>query len=66
MPHPERAVDPLLGPTDGMGLFRSVAAHLARVWSGSASRAMTGGWKRGNNGPEFAFADSHGGIAAKW
>ena len=31
MPHPERAVDPLLGPTDGIGLFRSVAAHLARV-----------------------------------
>jgi phosphoribosylformylglycinamidine synthase I len=31
MPHPERAVDPLLGPTDGMGLFRSLAAHLARV-----------------------------------
>jgi phosphoribosylformylglycinamidine synthase I len=31
MPHPERAVDPLLGPTDGLGLFRSVAAHLARV-----------------------------------
>ena len=31
MSHPERAVDPLLGPTDGIGLFRSVAAHLARV-----------------------------------
>ena len=31
MPHPERAVDPLLGSTDGMGLFRSLAAHLARV-----------------------------------
>jgi len=31
MPHPERAVDPLLGSTDGLGLFRSVAAHLARV-----------------------------------
>jgi phosphoribosylformylglycinamidine synthase len=31
MPHPERAVDPLLGPTDGLGLFRSVAAHLARA-----------------------------------
>jgi phosphoribosylformylglycinamidine synthase I len=29
MPHPERSVDPLLGPTDGLGLFRSVAAHLA-------------------------------------
>ena len=31
MPHPERAVDPLLGPTDGIGLFRSLADHLARV-----------------------------------
>jgi phosphoribosylformylglycinamidine synthase I len=31
MPHPERAVDPLLGPTDGLGVFRSLAAHLAAV-----------------------------------
>jgi phosphoribosylformylglycinamidine synthase subunit PurQ / glutaminase len=31
MPHPERAVDPVLGSTDGLGLFRSVAAHLAGV-----------------------------------
>ena len=31
MPHPERAVDALLGSTDGVGLFRSLAAHLARV-----------------------------------
>jgi phosphoribosylformylglycinamidine synthase len=31
MPHPERAVDPRLGPTDGLALFRSVAAHLARA-----------------------------------
>ena len=31
MPHPERAVEPLLGSTDGLGLFRSLAAHLARV-----------------------------------
>ena len=31
MPHPERAVDPLLGSTDGLGLFHSLAAHLARV-----------------------------------
>ena len=31
MPHPERAVDALLGSTDGLGLFRSLAAHLARV-----------------------------------
>jgi phosphoribosylformylglycinamidine synthase subunit PurQ / glutaminase len=28
MPHPERAVDPALGSTDGLGLFRSVADHL--------------------------------------
>jgi len=28
MPHPERSVEALLGSTDGLGLFRSVAAHL--------------------------------------
>jgi phosphoribosylformylglycinamidine synthase subunit PurQ / glutaminase len=31
MPHPERAVDPVLGGTDGLGLFRSVAGYLAGV-----------------------------------
>jgi len=31
MPHPERAIEPLLGSTDGLGFFRSLAAHLARV-----------------------------------
>jgi phosphoribosylformylglycinamidine synthase I len=31
MPHPERAVDPLLGGTDGAGLFLSLADHLAGV-----------------------------------
>jgi phosphoribosylformylglycinamidine synthase I len=31
MPHPERAVDPLLGSTAGVGLFRSLAEHLASV-----------------------------------
>jgi phosphoribosylformylglycinamidine synthase len=31
MPHPERAVEALLGSTDGLGLFRSLAAHLARA-----------------------------------
>jgi phosphoribosylformylglycinamidine synthase subunit PurQ / glutaminase len=31
MPHPERAVDALLGSTDGLGMFRSLAAHLARA-----------------------------------
>jgi len=29
MPHPERATDTLLGSTDGVGLFRSLASHLA-------------------------------------
>jgi phosphoribosylformylglycinamidine synthase len=28
MPHPERAVDPLLGSADGAGLFRSLAEYL--------------------------------------
>ena len=31
MPHPERAVEALLGSTDGLGLFRSMAGHLAKV-----------------------------------
>lgn len=31
MPHPERAVDPLLGSDHGAGLFRSLAEHLASV-----------------------------------
>jgi phosphoribosylformylglycinamidine synthase I len=31
MPHPERAVTPLLGSEDGMGLFRSLADHLVRA-----------------------------------
>jgi phosphoribosylformylglycinamidine synthase I len=31
MPHPERAVDPLLSTLDGVGLFQSLADHLARV-----------------------------------
>jgi phosphoribosylformylglycinamidine synthase subunit PurQ / glutaminase len=29
MPHPERAVESLLGSTDGIGLFESLRAHLA-------------------------------------
>jgi phosphoribosylformylglycinamidine synthase len=29
MPHPERAVDPLLGPTDGLGLFESLLARVS-------------------------------------
>ncbi len=28
MPHPENAVDPLLGSTDGLGLFQSMVAHV--------------------------------------
>jgi phosphoribosylformylglycinamidine synthase len=31
MPHPERAVDPILGPTGGMGVFRSLAEAFARA-----------------------------------
>jgi phosphoribosylformylglycinamidine synthase len=31
MPHPERAVDPKLGPTGGMGMFRSLAEAFARA-----------------------------------
>jgi phosphoribosylformylglycinamidine synthase subunit PurQ / glutaminase len=31
MPHPERAVDPLLGSSDGAGVFRSLAGHLTAV-----------------------------------
>jgi phosphoribosylformylglycinamidine synthase I len=31
MPHPERAVDSLLGSTDGVGLFESLAEFLAAV-----------------------------------
>jgi phosphoribosylformylglycinamidine synthase subunit PurQ / glutaminase len=31
MPHPERAVEPLLGSEDGRGLFRSISEALARV-----------------------------------
>jgi phosphoribosylformylglycinamidine synthase subunit PurQ / glutaminase len=29
MPHPERAVDPLLGSTDGLGVFESLLARVA-------------------------------------
>jgi phosphoribosylformylglycinamidine synthase subunit PurQ / glutaminase len=31
MPHPERAVDPVLGSTDGRGVFTSVAEYFAGV-----------------------------------
>ena len=31
MPHPERASDPLLGPTDGLGLLKSALTALAGV-----------------------------------
>jgi phosphoribosylformylglycinamidine synthase len=31
MPHPERAVDPKLGPTGGLGMFRSLEAAFARA-----------------------------------
>jgi phosphoribosylformylglycinamidine synthase subunit PurQ / glutaminase len=29
MPHPERAVDPILGSTDGLGIFESMLARVA-------------------------------------
>lgn len=29
MPHPERAVDPVVGSTDGLGIFESIAARVA-------------------------------------
>ena len=28
MPHPENAIDPMLGSTDGLGLFTSLLAHV--------------------------------------
>mgnify|MGYP006291293513 CR=1 FL=1 len=31
MPHPERVCDPLLGGTDGLGIFHSLARHFATV-----------------------------------
>lgn len=31
MPHPERACDPLLGSTDGVGIFRSIVSSLEQV-----------------------------------
>ena len=31
MPHPERAVDPKLGPTGGLGVFRSLAEMFAKA-----------------------------------
>ncbi|GLH67890.1 phosphoribosylformylglycinamidine synthase subunit PurQ [Geothrix edaphica] len=31
MPHPERAVDPKLGPTGGLGMFRSLEAAFSRA-----------------------------------
>ena len=31
MPHPERCSEPLLGNTDGLGIFRSIAAAMTRV-----------------------------------
>jgi phosphoribosylformylglycinamidine synthase subunit PurQ / glutaminase len=37
MPHPERAVDQLLGSTDGIGLFQSLADHLAAGRNGQRS-----------------------------
>ncbi len=33
MPHPERAADPLMGSTDGLGVFQSMVQSFARVAS---------------------------------
>jgi len=35
MPHPDRAIDPLLGSTDGLGLFRSVLAAAGAAGAGA-------------------------------
>ncbi len=37
MPHPERAVEDVLGSTDGLGLFESLRAHLSGASLASAS-----------------------------
>jgi phosphoribosylformylglycinamidine synthase subunit PurQ / glutaminase len=34
MPHPERSVEPLLGAADGLGVFRSLLAHVESVPEG--------------------------------
>ena len=31
MPHPERCSEPLLGNTDGLGIFKSIVASMAKV-----------------------------------
>ena len=31
MPHPENLIDPLVGGTDGRGLFQSIVTHFAAV-----------------------------------
>jgi phosphoribosylformylglycinamidine synthase len=31
MPHPERCSEPLLGNADGLGIFKSIVASMARV-----------------------------------
>jgi len=35
MPHPERAMEPLLGSTDGVGLFTSLVASLSTTGGGT-------------------------------
>ncbi len=34
MPHPERAVEPILGSVDGLGLFTALLSHLAPLGAG--------------------------------
>ncbi len=37
MPHPEHAVDPLTGSSDGLAIFESIAAHVAGVAHGAGA-----------------------------
>jgi phosphoribosylformylglycinamidine synthase subunit PurQ / glutaminase len=41
MPHPERAVESMLGSTDGLGLFESLRAHLAGTPAGAAAGTLS-------------------------
>jgi phosphoribosylformylglycinamidine synthase subunit PurQ / glutaminase len=44
MPHPEHAVDPLLGPTGGRGIFQSLAlAGAGRTWPAGGSPLVAAG-----------------------
>ncbi|MBM3755010.1 MAG: phosphoribosylformylglycinamidine synthase subunit PurQ [Acidobacteria bacterium] len=53
MPHPERATDPLMGSTDGLGLFRSMVAAFALQKPPPPPRGRSGS-DSPNNGPRVA------------